>query len=117
MALKIVIEIGDLIRQAYLFNDSWIAIAWCNNMSSKPLNLFVANRVAIVKNALQTAQETLYDTHITEDIQSPIRQSCWKNDFFKDILHWCSSELTVADHGTKYRRFNNPDSGSLITTD
>ena len=117
LALKIVIEIGDLIRQAYLFNDSRVAIAWCNNMSSKPLNLFVANRVAIVKNALQTVQETLYDTHVTEDIQSPIRQSCWKNDFFKDILHWCSSELTVADHGTKYRRFNNPDSGSLITTD
>ena len=115
LALKIIIEIGDIIRQAYLFNDSRVAIAWCNNVSNKPLNLFVANRVAIVKNTLQTAQETLYDTHLTEDIQSPIRQSSWKNDFFKDILHWSSSAHTVADRGTKYRRFGSPDSGPIIT--
>ena len=117
LARKIALEIGDLLQAAYVFNDSRVAISWCNNTSNRPLNLFVSNRVAVIQSSLQQTQEAIYDSHMEQDIESSIRETTWRSDFFKDILHWSCSDYTTADRGTKYKRFDDPGAGSLIIAD
>merc|ERR1712208_189539 len=117
ICLKLVLELGSLIKNFLLCSDALVGLCWVLNKNDVQLKMFIQSRVQVIRSSLNRAYEHLHQEHKDQEINSSAAQSTPGTTDYQDHLFWVPGELNTPDIGTKYRKFGTSTDRMLTASD
>ena len=75
ICLKLVLELGSLVKNFLLCSDALVGLCWVLNKHDIQLQLFIQSRVQVIRASLNQAYEHLHQEHKDQEINSEAAQS------------------------------------------